>query len=335
MSKLTITMAAAVAAVALALSGCSTGASDAASSSPEASSTAQSDQGTWPRTITHEAGETTIDAKPKRIVSTSVTLTGTLLAIKAPVVASAATTPSDITDDKGFFGQWSQAAADANVEVLYPNLEFDEEAVLAADPDLIVVAATGADATADQYEKLSAIAPTIVLNYGSESWQDLAGRLGEATGEEEAAANTVSSFNDRVAEVKSKLTIEDPSANVVVWNGTAKDTAFAKPGSPHADLLDSLGFSVAGAPDGVDTSTTKRNDFAFVSLENTVTALTGANVFVASGGDETVKDMTSASVLRNAPAVANDKVLALGNHSFRIDYYSALEIVDIVEGAYA
>ena len=39
-----------------------------------------------------------------------------------------------------------KAAAEKGVEVLYPNLEFNEEAVLAADPDLIVVSATGADA---------------------------------------------------------------------------------------------------------------------------------------------------------------------------------------------
>lgn len=331
MLNLSTKFAAALAVVALALTGCASGGAATSASTPATSASSQG----WPRTISHTKGETTINAKPTRIVSTSPTLTGSLLAIGAPVVASAATTPSDITDDKGFFGQWSKAAAEKGVEVLYPNLEFNEEAVLAADPDLIVVSATGADATADQYDKLSAIAPTIVLNYGSASWQNLAGELAKATGQEDTAAATVASFDARVAEVKGKLSISDPSANVVVWNGAAKDTAFAKPGSPHADLIDSLGFTVAGAADAVDTSTTKRNDFAFVSLENTVTALTGATVFVASGDEATATDLKNTAVLRNAPAVANNKVIALGQHSFRIDYYSALEIVALVEGALA
>ena len=49
------------------------------------------DSGDWPRTVTDEQGEVTIDKKPTKIVSTSPSVTGTLLAIDAPVVASAAT----------------------------------------------------------------------------------------------------------------------------------------------------------------------------------------------------------------------------------------------------
>ena len=47
------------------------------------------------------AGET----KPARIVSTTPSVTGILLAMDAPLVASAATTPSRLTDAKGFFSQ--------------------------------------------------------------------------------------------------------------------------------------------------------------------------------------------------------------------------------------
>ncbi|ECP1721297.1 Fe2+-enterobactin ABC transporter substrate-binding protein, partial [Salmonella enterica] len=48
----------------------------------------------WPRQIQDSRGVHTLDHKPARIVSTSVTLTGSLLAIDAPVVASGATTPN-------------------------------------------------------------------------------------------------------------------------------------------------------------------------------------------------------------------------------------------------
>lgn len=49
----------------------------------------------WPRQVTDSYGTHTLPSQPLRIVSTSVTLTGSLLAIDAPVVASGATTPNN------------------------------------------------------------------------------------------------------------------------------------------------------------------------------------------------------------------------------------------------
>ncbi len=49
----------------------------------------------WPRQIVDSRGPHTLESQPQRIVSTSVTLTGSLLAIDAPVVASGATTPNN------------------------------------------------------------------------------------------------------------------------------------------------------------------------------------------------------------------------------------------------
>ncbi|HBQ31420.1 MAG TPA: Fe2+-enterobactin ABC transporter substrate-binding protein, partial [Ochrobactrum anthropi] len=39
----------------------------------------------WPRTVEHEAGEITLKAKPVRIVSTTPSITGILLAMGAPL----------------------------------------------------------------------------------------------------------------------------------------------------------------------------------------------------------------------------------------------------------
>ena len=51
--------------------------------------------------------------------STTPSVTGILLAMDAPLVASAATTPSRLTDAKGFFSQWAKVADQRGVEVLY------------------------------------------------------------------------------------------------------------------------------------------------------------------------------------------------------------------------
>ncbi|QTE27987.1 Fe2+-enterobactin ABC transporter substrate-binding protein [Pengzhenrongella sicca] len=320
-----------IGALALTATACSTQASPSDAGTPAAEDPA----GAWPRTITHALGETVIDEQPTTIVSTSLTLTGTLLSIDAPVTASAASTPSGESGDVGFFAWWADVAQERGVEVLYPNLEYDEEAIIAAAPDLIVVSTTGADATADQYDALSAIAPTIALDYSAASWQDMAAQLGVATGLEENATATVSAFDARLAEVRDAITVPAGTTNAVVFRGDGGDTAFAKPNGSHGQLLASLGFDVVGADDALDTSEQARTDFAFVSLENTVDALAGETVLVVSGSDTEVEALLAEPVLANAPAVAAGQVYALGDDSFRIDYFSASLIVDLVETLFA
>ncbi|MBD6356234.1 Fe2+-enterobactin ABC transporter substrate-binding protein, partial [Salmonella enterica subsp. enterica serovar Typhimurium] len=99
----------------------------------------------WPRQIQDSRGVHTLDHKPARIVSTSVTLTGSLLAIDAPVVASGATTPNNrFADDQGFMRQWSDVAKARHVARLYIG-EPNAETVAAQMPDLILISATGGD----------------------------------------------------------------------------------------------------------------------------------------------------------------------------------------------
>ena len=319
----------AVVVTAAALTACSSAASD----EPDESAAGTTDaSAAWPRTITHELGETTVDTQPENVVSTSLTLTGTLLAIDAPVTASAATSPSGSADENGFFTQWADVAVERGVEVLYPNLELDLEAVVAADPDLIVVSTTGADSTADAYDELSDIAPTIALDYSDKSWQDLAAELGVATGLEDQAAQTVADFEQAVADTKDAITVPEGTTNAVVFNGGGNDTAFAKPQGSHGLLLSELGFDVVGADEALDTSESPRTDFAFVSLENTVQALTGETVFLVAGTEETKDALLAEPVLANAPAVTSGAVYPLGDDSFRMDFYSASNVLESVQG---
>lgn len=313
----------------------------AALSAPAAATTAPGDEaaaepGSWPRTIVHELGETVIDEQPERIVSTSITITGTLLAIDAPIVASAATVVSPgFSDEQGFFAQWGDVAAERDVAVLYPDLEFDLEAVIAADPDLIVISTTGADTTADAYDLLSEIAPTVAYNYGRQSWQDLAVGLGIVTGLEEQAQAAIDDYDAYVADAAAAITLPDPAtATLVVYNGPENDSAIAKVGGAHADVLGALGFEVLDADEELDTSEQNRQDFAFVSYENLSRAISGETVFIVNGDESTAANFLAADVLANLSAVQNERVHALGLTSFRIDNYSARAIVDDVVGVY-
>ncbi|MGO1276109.1 MAG: Fe2+-enterobactin ABC transporter substrate-binding protein, partial [Corynebacterium variabile] len=132
--------------------------SDSDSEDPE-----DADQGTWPRTVdslvidngqpTGDTEEVEIPAKPEKIVSTSVTLTGTLLAVDAPVIASGGAKAGPTSDDKGFFSQWAEEADEQGVKALW-QLEPDLQKVAAEDPDLIIVSAKGADTAAEQIDEL-------------------------------------------------------------------------------------------------------------------------------------------------------------------------------------
>ncbi len=88
----------------------------------------------WPRQVTDSYGTHTLPSQPLRIVSTSVTLTGSLLAIDAPVVASGATTPNNrVADSQGFLRQWSEVAKARKLARLYIG-EPSAEAVAAQMP---------------------------------------------------------------------------------------------------------------------------------------------------------------------------------------------------------
>ncbi|MCI1675733.1 MAG: Fe2+-enterobactin ABC transporter substrate-binding protein [Ancrocorticia sp.] len=317
---------------AFALTACGTDSPSATESSQAATAEASADA-IWPRTVTDEKGEVTLDAQPEKIVSTSISVTGTLLAINAPVVASAATSVSDITDDKGFFSQWADVADERGVDVLYDNLEFSMEALIAADPDLVIVSTSGADSVLDHYDEISAQFPTLVVDYSKQTWQDLATELGEATGHEADAAQAISDFDDYAATAAQSITVPEGGVSIVSYNGPGADQGIAKKTGPHAQLMNELGIDVVEAPADLDTSEQERSDFAFVTFENLSQAIGGDAVFLLSGTEETVQAFESQSVLANLPAVQSGSVYPLGPTSFRIDYYSGKQFIDAVVDA--
>ncbi|WP_234417485.1 Fe2+-enterobactin ABC transporter substrate-binding protein [Miniimonas sp. S16] len=331
-----------VAAAALALTACSSDPADAdatASGDPaatadatDAAATDDAETGTWPRTITHEAGDTEVPEEPLTIVSTSITLTGTLLAIDAPVVASAATSVSDITDDQGFFSQWADVATERGVEVLYPDLELDLEAIEALEPDLIVGSTVGADATVDSYDQLSAIAPTILLDYGSSSWEDLAATLGEVTGHEADATAVVEEFDALLADTADAITLPEQPVTALSYNGPDGARVFTAT-SPQARILTGLGFELAEPP--LELASAERSDVVDFTAENLPTVLADSQVaFLVSATDEDVATFTADPLLANAPSVTSGNVVALGLTSFRIDYYSGTDLVELLAQTY-
>ncbi|ERM01922.1 antibiotic ABC transporter substrate-binding protein [Brucella intermedia 229E] len=287
----------------------------------------------WPRTVKHEAGELVLKTKPVRIVSTTPSITGILLAMGAPLVATAATTPSPLTDNKGFFLQWAEVADErGGVEVLYPNLEFDMEAIIGGvEPDLLIASATGADSVVQHYSELEAQGiPTLVVNYSNQSWQEIATELGTALGglEDETGA-TIARFDAKVAEVAATIMPPNEPVTIVGYN-IGNSYSVGRTSSPQSLLLQALGFKVDGLPDTVAKDVRRRSDFDFISHENLSAAITGKSIFLLRGSQNDVQALLEDPVLANLPAVRDHNVYPLGPSSFRIDYYSGLQMIEAV-----
>ncbi|WP_226437995.1 MULTISPECIES: hypothetical protein [Rhodococcus] len=115
-----VRFAAAVGALALGLTATACSSDDDGSAADStASSAAAETTGQWPRTIETAQGPVTIESQPQRIVSTSVTLTGSLLALDAPVHGTGAQPASTVTTESGLFTQWADVAEERGVEILH------------------------------------------------------------------------------------------------------------------------------------------------------------------------------------------------------------------------
>lgn len=276
----------------------------------------------------------TRQAKPVRIVSTTPSVTGILLAMDAPLVASAATTPSRLSDAKGFFTQWAEVADQRGVQVLYSNLVFDIEAVVGANPDLLVISSTGADSVIQHQGELQAQGiNTTVVNYSNQSWQQMAVALGQASGLEVQAQAAIKGFDDYAANTAASIKPAEGGVSVVGYN-IGGSYSISRVNSPQARVLTALGFKVMDLPSALEGQVKRSTDFAFISRENLSAAITGDSVFLMGGSDGDVEAFLADPVLANLPAVRNKRVYPLGPSSFRIDYYSGWQMADTVASEY-
>lgn len=345
------TLVLATAAMVLAMSATACGSNDAGesdttspSASNSASDSASSEAGQWPRTITTlngsgEETEVTLEEAPTTIASTSVTLTGQLLALDAPVTSTGVQSKGNaIADDKGFFKQWASEAEDAEVEVSYEG-EPNVEAILAQNPDLVVMSSSGADSATSVYDQLADIVPVVVVDYSNQQWTEVLEELGVAVGHEKQAAEAIDGYRDRVAEVSESITSPAQPINIVSL-GQGGDTinVWTKE-SAQGRLFHDLGWEIA-VPDaeygGGNPQFDGRTDVVSVAAENYAPALSGKTIFAlnADGKSSPSESLKGQDQLKDNPAVSSDSVYDLEPYAFRIDYYSAMRVLDDIEGLF-
>ncbi|CAN5499257.1 hypothetical protein BH23CHL2_BH23CHL2_27350 [soil metagenome] len=153
---------------------------------------------TFPVTIEHKYGETTIPGEPQRIIALGYNEQDAILALGVKPIA----VRYWFGDEPFAVFPWAQdELGDAEPEVLEMTFgELDFEAIAALEPDLI--SAVYAGITEQEYETLSRIAPTVAqsgdyIDFGM-PWDEMTISVGRALGKESEA-------QELVAEVKAQF----------------------------------------------------------------------------------------------------------------------------------
>ncbi|GAA5164982.1 ABC transporter substrate-binding protein [Ornithinimicrobium tianjinense] len=185
-------------AAALALAGCSTGPSgstaDGASASSAPAAAGGADTGTFPVTVEHAFGETTIEADPQRVVTVGWTDHEIMAALgEVPVGATKITWGGNEAGSTDWF---DQAVTDLGQDPAAITRLDDADGVpvdeiAALEPDLIIGSNSGL--TQEDYDTLSKIAPTVAYPQApwATPWRESVELVGQAIGRPEQAAEAI------------------------------------------------------------------------------------------------------------------------------------------------
>ena len=205
----------------------------------------------FPVTIQHQYGATTITELPQRVLSLGYNEQDAILALGVTPIAV-----------RHWFGEepyavfpWAQnALGDAEPQVLkMPFGELDFEQIAALQPDLISGVYSGM--TADEYNTLSKIAPTIAqsgdyINFGM-PWQEQTRIIGRALGRADLADRLVSAAEAKFEAVRQKY--PEWSGKSVVVGAPRGDGQFGFVASEDARsrVFTSMGFQVPAELDEI------------------------------------------------------------------------------------
>lgn len=185
----------------LALSACAPGGADAGKAADSAT-VGQAEAGAYPVTVKHALGEVTIDQEPQRIAVIGWTTPDIVVALGRVPVAVGKNNYG--ADDGGYFPWFRDGVKELNGELplALPSLErgeIDFEELLDTAPDLIL--ATYSGITAEDYTRLSSIAPTVA--YPETPWatplEDNIKLVGQALGVPGRAGKLQASLNETIA----------------------------------------------------------------------------------------------------------------------------------------
>ncbi|UYO00007.1 MAG: ABC transporter substrate-binding protein [Devosia sp.] len=222
---------------------------------------------TFPVTIEHALGTTTIEAKPERVVTwgwsaQDVVIDLGIAPVGMPFFAYGG-------GDDGVL-PWTEAAIAErgfSMPTVLPNVtEPPLEAIAALAPDVIIAPYSGL--TPEEYEVLSNIAPVVAYPGKAwfASWQDVVTLTGAALGLSEEAAGLIAQTEGELKAEVAKYPEAEGAVFANIVNRSDGQVAVRLAGDPRVQLFADVGLVPAPVPDNITPNDTGIS--YFVSYEN-------------------------------------------------------------------
>lgn len=249
----------------------------------------------YPRTVATSRGPVELATRPERIVTLAAEVDVLVALGRTPIAMVGSFNAPDGIDP------WLAGRIDPSAVTLMDTVDgVPFETVASVGPDLILA---GTHFPIDEdHATLTGIAPVVTTRTGltEDSWQDQTVLIGEALGEEQAAADAVARTEDRIAQVRA----DHPE-----WEGRTFASAFAfQPGSVRVGagdsfgprFLESLGLTLAPALTGLAAP-----DIAFEQL-----GLLDADVLLVNHQNADLQaDLVGSPLFAALPVVAQGRVI--------------------------
>jgi iron complex transport system substrate-binding protein len=229
------------AAAALALSAC--GSDDEPSSSAGSDSTTTTASASFPVTVEHRFGSTTVEQEPERVAVVGLTEQDIVLELGVVPIA----TTEWYGEQPSAVWPWAQEKlGGAKPTVLSTADGFQFEKVASLEPDLII--GTNSGMTKEDYDKFSAIAPTVAGVKGGTDyfspWDQQTELVAAALGKAEQGKQLVQDVKDAYAKSAAEHPDFEGKTATFIQNAFYDGKIYAYPEGLGTEFLEYLGFVI-------------------------------------------------------------------------------------------
>ena len=249
------------------------------------------------RTVTDVKGEVEIPVNPKRIVDISGA--SDILSILGYDVIGTAN--SDGYDYTKFPTYLEDVLGDAQILGYSMLAEMDVEAIIALEPDLIVISTV----QEKMYDQLSEIAPTVMIQLEALNWKDDVRSLAKVFDKEEVANEWLANYEAKAKAAGDAIKAEYGEDTTYLSFLASGGQFFVFDGAGFGDVLynDMQLAKPAGMPEQTDISLPVVTYEGLASIE--------ADYIFAIATDEDLAQMESNAIWNNLPAVKEGHVKVL------------------------
>ncbi|WP_368504564.1 ABC transporter substrate-binding protein [Alkalihalophilus sp. As8PL] len=245
----------------------------------------------FPRTVTDALGdEVTIDEKPERMISLIPSITETLYSL-------------DQGDNVVGRTDWDNYPEEVLEVESVGDMTFDVERVLSLQPDLVLSHESNAHSSEEGLEQIrSAGIPVVVINDATsiDAVYEAITLIGEASGADEQAENTVEEMKERFAAVEEKASEISEEERVSVWIEVSDELYTAGSNTFIDEMLSMINAdNIANTEDGWPQFTEEE----VVTLNPEVIITTYG--YYVEDADEKIKDRAA---WQDVEAVVNDRI---------------------------